>query len=71
MILKYCMKENANIIREGFIIDQNRRTLVSSILEDYEQSVGKIEGNHLVVTARDNEGNHDKIEGPNLMITKQ
>eukprot|EP01084_Bolivina_argentea_P003010 5621_1 len=43
-ILKYCMKQDPDMIREGFISNEKQRSLMSINISD------KIEGHHLIIT---------------------
>ena len=53
-ILKYCMKEDPNIIREGFTIDEGN-------------DVGNVNGIPLLVAYRDEEVH--RVEGHSIVIT--
>ena len=69
-ILKYCMKEDPNMIREGFSIDNGRsmdnpRMTLSALLgplleakDSYDSEDDKIEGHDLIVT-QENDGMDD------------
>ena len=70
-ILKNCMKQNPNIIREGFVvINDNRNTM--SVNQVPLLLNGKLEGRDLIVT-NNNDNSADcvvkKVEGHNVLIT--
>ena len=58
-ILKYCMKEDPNMIREGFVVEQHEQNLLQS--------------NEISMMAtgmkRDNDNGNGRIEGHDLMVT--
>ena len=64
-VLKYCMKEDPSIIREGFVVDDNARMLVIN----QEPAIVNNEDNHVrhcdVIGIK-----HYKVEGRNLLLTK-
>ena len=62
-ILKYCMKEDPDIMREGFVINDKERMLVVN-----ELSMQDVEGPNLIVT--NSEQSKDCVsEGPNVVMT--
>ena len=60
-ILKYCMKEDPNNIREGFVVDEDETR------EMFDKN--KVEGKNLIVTERNN-SEKNKVEGHYVLLTR-
>ena len=81
-ILKYCLKEDPNIIREGFVVNEHQERLLSvdglslqKVIVNQDDECDKVEGFDLMVTNDSNKGTAMKsatgksVEGHNLLMT--
>ena len=62
-LLKYCMKEDANVIREGFVVNEMSARVVPLLVNEHTE---RIEGKDLVATDKED----IKIEG-NVLLTAE